>query len=155
MTFKAWTPSFGPGLLCAQAPGAPALGPGPLVVPMSQPALRGRSAWQVWSDMGLTEDIKIDLSSLMKKVKRLSYSIPPEEAEQIEAAITLANPEAGFANQQVRVVDFHLWSLGVSNAPSAGRDEVQRVRRVQAAKRTQAFAGTMLWPTGPNEDGGT
>ena len=102
-----------------------------------QPTLRsGRSARDVWKDMGLTEDIKIDLSSLMRKVKRLSsHSIPPEEAEQIEAAIELANPEAGFANQQVRVVDLHLWSLGVSNAPSAAtRDEVQR-RKEEADKR--------------------
>jgi len=116
---------------------------------MSQPALRsGRSAWQVWSDMGLTEDFKIDLSSLVKKMKRMLhthddgssryevYMIPPEEAEEIEAAIALANPEArGGPNGYPRVVDLHLWSLGVSNAPSAAtRDEVQR-RKEEADKR--------------------
>ena len=104
--------------------------------------------------MGLAEDFKIDLSSLMTKMKRMhtnyllqdSYNIPPEEAEEIEAAIALANPEArgGPNNGYPRVIDFHLWSLGVSNAPSAATaDEVQRVRllRKEEAGRADGRGG--------------
>lgn len=118
----------------------------PTVKPESspEPQTPAQRASQVWGDMRLTENDEITLPELRWKMKQLQ--IPPEEQAQIETGIALAD------NEVRGVVDFHLWSLGVSHAadssPSAPASVSKQTLGASFSQGTSTSAGGIFTPRG-------